>query len=284
MLFPPNIRAQIDRLALRFARLSSTTGEGKRATAGQLGAREFAGHKAYEQGDDLRRIDWAAYGRLGKLYLKQFFPEREQVLTIAPDLSGSMNVSTPRKRDSALRLAAALAAVAIKSGAGIELVLPTSRERLSGPQAMNSVYSALEIATATSQPFLEWAGKALTGKSIPGNTVIISDLFEPPTSFTPLRQLASQGRKLSVVAMLGREELSPEMTGAVRLLDTEGQTRIDLELTHSTLAIYRQELRQHLNSWQGVLGAAMVPFVLATSDEDLGDLFLNKITKSGVMA
>jgi hypothetical protein len=69
---------------------------------------EFADFRSYHAGDDIRRIDWNAYGRFDKLFLKMFLEEEDLDLTLLLDASLSMNFGEPSKLLMAQQLAAAI--------------------------------------------------------------------------------------------------------------------------------------------------------------------------------
>ena len=72
---------------------------------------EFAEHKEYAPGDELRHIDWRAYGRIDKYYVKRFEEETELRGYLLLDTSGSMGYAAagrPSKLDHGKLLCAAL--------------------------------------------------------------------------------------------------------------------------------------------------------------------------------
>src|SRR5437868_6608320 len=75
---------------------------------------EFADYRRYTPGDDFRRIDWRAYVRLERLFLRVFEAEENITVTLLIDCSDSMHQGTPPKANLAITLAAALAYVALK--------------------------------------------------------------------------------------------------------------------------------------------------------------------------
>ena len=75
---------------------------------------EFADFREYSLGDDLRYVDWKAYGRLEKLFLKLFVEEEDLSIHLLIDTSKSMDFGSPlTKADYARRVAAALGYVAL---------------------------------------------------------------------------------------------------------------------------------------------------------------------------
>src|SRR5262249_30072316 len=74
---------------------------------------EFADHRDYAPGDDIRYLDWALYGRAGKLLLRLFEEEEDLHVYLLLDASASMRTGHPPKLDQAMKLAAALAYVTL---------------------------------------------------------------------------------------------------------------------------------------------------------------------------
>src|SRR5438128_6568845 len=85
---------------------------------------EFAQHREYVPGDDLRHIDWKVYGRTGRFYLKQYEEETNLVLWLLLDVSESMQYrSGPvSKYDYACLTAAALAYLVLHQQDSVGLV------------------------------------------------------------------------------------------------------------------------------------------------------------------
>jgi Uncharacterized conserved protein (some members contain a von Willebrand factor type A (vWA) domain) len=84
---------------------------------------EFADFREYSHGDDLRYVDWKAYGRLDRLYLKQYVEEEDIYVLLLVDCSRSMQFGKPTKLLFALQVAAALGYIALsrfhRVGAGL---------------------------------------------------------------------------------------------------------------------------------------------------------------------
>ncbi len=83
-------------------------GGGEHLAKRRGGASEFQEHRPYAPGDDLRRIDWAAYARTGEPILKLFRAEEDVVARLVCDASASLGYGDPPKLDTARRLAAAI--------------------------------------------------------------------------------------------------------------------------------------------------------------------------------
>lgn len=103
---------------------------------------EFAQHRPYTPGDDIRHLDWKVYGRTDKLYLKQYQKETNLDLVLLMDLSGSMAYASEdqiidtesgrvpwRKYDHAASMAAALAYLGLQQQDRVGLIMFSDRLR-----------------------------------------------------------------------------------------------------------------------------------------------------------
>jgi uncharacterized protein (DUF58 family) len=86
---------------------------------------EFASHREYVQGDDLRHVNWKLFARQKRLYVKEFDAETNMSLYLLVDISGSMECANSgvSKLEYGTALAAALAHLALKQHDGVGLVL-----------------------------------------------------------------------------------------------------------------------------------------------------------------
>lgn len=112
-LLDPVFCAQLEQLRIVSRHRVLGTESGQR-TSHLLGSSlEFADYRSYAPGDDIRQVDWNAYARLGKWFLKMFLDEREIKLHLLIDTSRSMGFGQPSKGRMALQLAAALGYIAL---------------------------------------------------------------------------------------------------------------------------------------------------------------------------
>src|SRR5262249_1466245 len=86
---------------------------------------EFASHREYVQGDDLRHVNWKLFARQNRLYVKQFDAETNMNLYLLLDVSGSMECrnASVSKREYAASLAAALCHLALRQHDAVGLIL-----------------------------------------------------------------------------------------------------------------------------------------------------------------
>src|SRR5512143_3669546 len=130
-ILTPRFLRKLDRLHLSVRRsLSTRPGNTPMPRGSQGSGIEIERHKSYDAGDDLRQLDWNAYGRLDELLIKTFRAEREAPLHLFIDASASMGVPAgDAKFTFALSLAASLAYVSVRNhdpvrAVGVNAVLP----------------------------------------------------------------------------------------------------------------------------------------------------------------
>src|SRR5438552_16891335 len=109
-----NTLQRLDTLALITRKSMATGRPGRRRSPLAGSSMEFADYRRYAAGNDFRRIDWRAYARLERLFLRVFEAEENLTVTILIDCSDSMYHGTPSKASLATALAAALAYIALK--------------------------------------------------------------------------------------------------------------------------------------------------------------------------
>ncbi|MEW6272824.1 MAG: DUF58 domain-containing protein [Thermodesulfobacteriota bacterium] len=125
--FTPEVLRVLDRVRLRAQHASGDRpGHTRVRNRSDASGTELERHVAYERGDDLRRIDWNVYARLGELVTRRFVAEREVPLWFVVDASASMGPDEMHgKLDMARALAALLATVSLSGGDRVYLgVIP----------------------------------------------------------------------------------------------------------------------------------------------------------------
>src|SRR5262249_30001622 len=146
---------------------------------------EFADYRPYEVGDDLRYVDWNAFARLNRLYLKVFIDEEDLCVHLLLDASGSMDYGTPNKFRYAVRLAAALALIGLVNlgGGGVGGVGVRAAGGWLPPRGRNQFLPIQEFlagltpggGTAFNDSLRQYAQRAKDA----GVAVVVSDFLDP---------------------------------------------------------------------------------------------------------
>ena len=179
---------------------------------------EFAEHREYVPGDDLRYLDWKVFGRTDKYYLKQFEEETNLVCHLLLDSSQSMEYRSPAatesKLDYARRAAAALAYVVLHQQDSVALATFDSEVRtVVRPGSSPSHFKQLLHVMDQSQPERKTAIGPIFHDLADrfnrrGIVVILSDLFdEVPPMLSGLKHLRHRGHEVIVLHVLDPAEL-----------------------------------------------------------------------------
>ena len=261
---------------------------------------EFADYRPYSAGDDLRRVDWNAYARLGTLQVRQAQAEHDTVLFLLLDASPSMDFGRPSKFFAARRLAASLGYIALAHLDRLVVATPGAGGRNTGdttpnPQPPSAVPQSLRSRAESAELFrmlqhLQPGSAAafddlLSGWSTqPGQgrvAVIISDLLLDAYQIG-VRQLVAAGFQVTILHILSPEELRPSDLGDLDLIDSESAERREIHLNTESLAAYRQGLDAWLaetETWCRRQGAG---YVRLESDWEIERVLLETLRRRGV--
>jgi len=193
------------------------------AGAGQ----EFLDHRNFHHGDDLRAVNWRAYLRLEKLFLKMFQVEPRVPVRMLVDVSDSMLAHGGAKFDYARKLAAALCYIGLVRLDTIELhafsgrlmhrIFSTGgRHRFTG--VMDSIAS---LPPGGTTEFLAVVREFIGAYSQRGLLIVISDFLDDAGCERGLQYLADFGHELMLLQLWAEEDRNPPWTGELELHDAE---------------------------------------------------------------
>ncbi|WP_094546943.1 DUF58 domain-containing protein [Petroclostridium xylanilyticum] len=245
-IFDSEFLRKIEQLKINSRVLMSTNGSGNRKSRSKGSSVEFSDYREYSSGDDFRRIDWNAYGRFDKLFIKLFMEEREARINIFIDTSASMNWGTPHKGIQAKRLAAAIAYIGLANFDKVSILavneqITSSRKSIHGKAGFWQVLNYLQDLPFTGGTTLNKAIREFDGGGA-GISIIISDFFSFDGLKEALKYLQYKKQDIILCHMLSPEEIAPSVGGSVRLIDVEtGETK-DITVTHSLLKAYQKAL------------------------------------------
>lgn len=241
---------------------------------------EFAEHRSYSPGDEMRLIDWRVYGRSDRYYIKQFEQETNLHAWIVVDASGSMgfSMSTVSKLRYAQMLAAALAHLLLRQADAVGLVCAGEAiNRYIPPRArpdhLGTLLGALEGlepsgTTALADVLHELALRTRRR----GLIAILSDCFDDPDLLCrAMRHLYRRGHELLLLQIMAPEEVTfrVERWSRFECLEESGAA---LELDPGVVReAYLQELAVFTRRLQDGCGEIRCDFVRLTTDQPVGD-------------
>ncbi|HEY0477687.1 MAG TPA: DUF58 domain-containing protein [Kofleriaceae bacterium] len=243
---------------------------------------EFAEHKEYSPGDELRHVDWKAYAKLDRYYVKQFEQESQLTVYLVLDASASMAFSgggIAKLEYGGLALAA-LAYLVIQQQDKVGLIACGDRalETFVPPRGrtthLHDLMAVLETimergATGDESPAASLGRIAELTRRRRALIILASDLFDPDDeTLRMLAQLRAQRHDVSVLHLLDPHE---------RGFPYDGLTQFDaLESTHKLLvnpAAIRRDYLERMDAFltkvRGTLTAAGIDYHLISTDQPL---------------
>lgn len=277
----------LSHLKLAMRQKSSLNMAGNRKSVQKGSSAEFSDFREYMPGDDIRRIDWNAYGRLDRLYVKEYMEEKEAVVSILIDTSASMDYGAKKKSELACKLAAAMACLGLNN---MDRVIVYDTRRMQSPftarggkGALPPLAKWLEQCTFDGKTFLGEAVGKLPAKG-PGMTILISDFLqkefldeEKETARKLLRFLDYRRQQAVFLQVLAGEELSVEFTGTRNLIDMEDGSSLRLTLDVTSIRAYEKVLQDFISSMKRECAQAGAFYALCNTETDFGQLLLQDL-------
>jgi uncharacterized protein (DUF58 family) len=227
---------------------------------------DFAEHRPYQPGDDIRRIDWRVYGRTDRYYIKEFEADTNAAVVFAVDVSRSMEFGSAgvTKLAYARMLAAALAWFSQRQGDRIGLVLYDERIRTYVPPStrhLSLVLHTLERATpGGSGGGVEAVGAITELLTRTGITVFVSDWYANPTEIrTALGQVRARGHDVIAFHLVDPAERSLPYEEPASFEDLESGERLSV-VPEALRQRYQGLVAEHFDRLSDGLGAAGVDY------------------------
>jgi uncharacterized protein (DUF58 family) len=196
---------------------------------------EFLDHRRFHAGDDLRAVNWQAYLRFEKLFLKMFRVEPHTPIRLLIDTSESMSTGAIPKFDYARRIAAALAYVGLVRldtivMHGFSGVLAEQFRCGGGRHHFSPAVSYLErLSRGGRTDFLRVVRQFISSYSQRGLLVVVSDFLDDQNCEKALELLADYGHELMLVHVWAEEDRVPPWEGELELSDAETGAHLKLE-------------------------------------------------------
>jgi uncharacterized protein (DUF58 family) len=249
---------------------------------------EFADFREYSPGDDLRYVDWKAYGRLDRLYLKQYVEEEDIYVLLLIDCSRSMRFGEPTKLLFCLQVAAAIGYIALCRfhRVGVGMLADGSviwMRPVRGRQALMALLNFLaappegrmtSLPDAVRRVVNEWRHR--------GAVYLLTDLMDAGWN-EALRTLLSRRHELTLLHTLSPQELHPALMGDLLLVDSEtGETR-EVSLSAAVLKRYQESLQQLRDDAAALCGHFGGNYLLADTSQPMETFVLREMRSRGVL-
>lgn len=244
-------------------------------------SQEFAEYRAYNEGDDLRYVDWNVYARSGRTYIKRFKGETSAHLMLLMDISASMGYQSKEAAVSKLTyakyLAACLAYLSSQQKDAVGLIQfddelrhylkPSSRAG-----QFQSVLHAVDAAEVNGgTEFSVPADQMSAIKAKRGMVAVISDFYtDPERLINAIQPLSIQGQDLALFQIMDPHELAPNIKYSTLYEDAETGAAVEVSPDYMSTA-YPEKIAAHIASIKDAAAAVNADHIVLNSAEPLDE-------------
>ena len=292
---------KLERLSITPDKTPTVRLQGERRSNRRGASLEFADYREYTAGDDLRYVDWKAYARLEKLFVKLFIAEEDLGIHLLLDASESMDYAgenaspDENKFTFARRTVAALGYVGLlrydrvgvagfaQGGTLDRGTAPRRVPSLRGRRSVPELFGYLQTLrpggrTDFSSALADYARRAQT----PGVCVVVSDFLDPHWE-KGVKALLARRFRVVLIHVLSAEETNPTLSGDLRLVDSETGAVRDVSVTPELLARYKAALGAFCDSMEAVAAKYGMEYLRVSTAAPVEELLLNTLRKGGLL-
>ena len=237
---------------------------------------DFAEHRGYVPGDDIRRVDWRLYARTDRYYVKQYEADTNTNFTVLLDVSRSMNFTSgsgPSKLEYGSFLGACLAYLATRQRDRVGIItfdddivthIPPSAKHF------NMVLHTLDRAKAERPGHLSAPlHKMAEHFKRRGILLLISDFYDEPSAILDaIKPLKFLGNELIVFHLLDPQEINFDYKDASAFEDLESREQIPV-VPASFREEYRKLVQEHISALRAKFSEQRIDYALINTTEPL---------------
>jgi len=253
---------------------------------------EFADHREYSPGDDIRYLDWTVWVRLRHALIRLFEEDEDLPIRIVVDVSDSMLTRGRTKLRYAQQVAAALAYVGLANLDRVGMTcmsgrLHTTLPAVRGKGRIFRVFEFLRTANVGGPTDIRQGCSRVAAQSAqPGLTVVLSDFYDLQGAFEGLNLLRFRRHEPIAIQVLDPVESDPSRSGLrgdVRLVDCEGGQGRDVTLSPATLRAYHEAHERFCQKLEQSCRSRGIAYVRANTDVEFDELVLRLFRMGGIL-
>lgn len=287
--FDDAFQQKLESLVLIARRMASGSARAERRTKKSGTGIEFAEHRPYVAGDDFRFLDWKAFGRSGRLVLKQFEEEQDISVYLLVDCSASMIANDSQKLTYAKKIAAALGYIAL---AGLDRVSVQAFDealgvRLAPTRGQSRALTMLRFIarlSGTGKTDIARALRAFAAReSRRGIAIVLTDGYDATGFESGIDALRYARFDTTVLHIVDPKEVSPKLLGDFTLVDAEtGETR-EVTITEGMLTQLREAHAAHTARVAGFCRDKKVPYFDLDVTRPFDEAVLDLLRRGGLL-
>jgi len=284
-LLDPEFMSRLDSLDVLSRKILQGKLQGERRSKRRGQSVEFADHRPYVAGDDLRFVDWNIYGRLEQLFLKLFIEEQDLTVHVVVDGSASMSVGEPSKELFIKKLAAALGYVSLVNNNRVSISVFADGvvgqlANMRGRNYLHQMADFLLTAQCDGVSQFETACRQIaSGRIGCGVMIVLSDFLFKEGYDAGLRRLIGRQYDLYVIQVLSAQELSPDFAGDLKLIDIEDADVAEITVIAALVKQYKRNVTAYCNELKDFCTRRGAVYALANSGDSVESLVLNYLRR-----
>jgi uncharacterized protein (DUF58 family) len=250
------------------------------------GGQEFLDHRQFHHGDDLRSVNWRAYMRLDKMFLKMFQIEPRVPIRILLDTSKSMAAGDGSKFLYARKLAAALCYVGLVRHDMISIHpfsahLGEGKRAGGGRHRFNPTMEYLAGMTAGGVTDMTGAVREFISTFAQrGLLIVISDFLDDTGCDKPLQYLSDFGHELFLLQLWTEDDRTPPWTGELELQDGETDRVVKLQFDEAARDRYTAAFDEFTSAVQQMAFRSDGKYVGVSTSQPVEDIIFGPLVRT----
>jgi uncharacterized protein (DUF58 family) len=288
-LFDEEFLRKLESLAVMNKRSVEGTRRGERRSKKKGGGVEFADHRNYVAGDDIRFLDWGVYQRFGKLLLRLFEEEEDLSLYFLVDTSASMGMYGAAKLNQAAQVTAALCYLGLSSLDRVSIC--TIADRITGRMAptrgKQHVFRALHFLSemqGSGSTDLKSALRAFVAQNKRrGMVILMSDLFDPAGFQAGIDVLRFNKFEPVVLHLTDERDHAAALRGDLSLSDVESGLAREVSMTRALQQRVELAFVERQQAIAHYCGKKAVPYFEVPVMTPFAEVVLDVLRKGGLL-
>lgn len=291
-LFDEAFLARLELLQVVARRLFRGRQRAERKTRKVGSGLEFADHREYSPGDDIRYLDWTVWMRLHHALIRLFEEDEDLPIRIVIDVSDSMRTAGGAKLRYAMQVGAALAYVGLANLDRVGITCASGRHHTTLPavRGKGRIFRVFEFLRAADRggptDIRAMCSRVAAQSRQPGLTVVLSDFYDLEGAFEGLNMLRFRKHEPVAVQVLDPVEADPTslgLRGDVQLVDVEGGDARDVTLSARAVAAYTQAHQRFCAQLESSCRSRGIFLAQALIDVPFDDMVLRLFRQGGIL-
>lgn len=253
---------------------------------------EFADHRDYSPGDDIRYLDWTVWVRLRSALIRLFEEDEDLPIRVIVDVSDSMSTRGAAKLRYAKQVGAALAYVGLANldRVGLTCMSGATHVTLPAIRGKGRIFRVFEFLKSVDPggptDIRQGCSRVAAESAQPGLTIVLSDFYDLEGAFEGLNLLRFRKHEPVAIQIIDPAEADPTTSGLrgdVTLLDCEGGERRDVTMSPRALRAYADAHERFCAQLEQSCRSRGIGYVRANIDVPFDDLVLRMFRMGGIL-